>query len=136
MLDIKVGIHLASLRLPLLKGLAVAARLGAQAVEIDARGELRPAELTQTALRQMRKTLNDFQLRVCAVSYRTRRGYGVLDDLDARFIAHGWSFKWLHREIMLSAAYRQASQTRADAELADPVNSLLWRMNPQRLDVR
>ena len=84
MLDIKVGIHLASLRLPLLKGLAVAARLGAQAVEIDARGELRPAELTQTALRQMRKTLNDFQLRVCAVSYRTRRGYGVLDDLDAR----------------------------------------------------
>ena len=84
MLEIKVGIHLTSLRMPLLKGLAAAARLGAQGVELDARGELRPAELTQTALRQLRKTLNDFRLRVCAVSYRTRRGYGVLDDLDKR----------------------------------------------------
>lgn len=59
----------------------------------------------------------------------------LLDDLAARFIAHGWSFKWLHREIMLSAAYRQASRNRTDAELADPVNSLLWRMNPRRMDI-
>ncbi len=28
----------------------------------------------------------------------------LLDDLAARFIAHGWSLKWLNREIMLSAA--------------------------------
>ena len=26
----------------------------------------------------------------------------LLDDLAARFIANGWSLKWLHREIMLS----------------------------------
>ena len=37
----------------------------------------------------------------------------LLDDLAARFIAHGWSLKWLNREIMLSAAYRQSSQPRA-----------------------
>jgi len=37
--------------------------------------------------------------------------------------------------MMLSAAYRQASQMRANAELADPVNSLLWRMNPRRMDI-
>src|SRR5580704_7418742 len=36
---------------------------------------------------------------------------------------------------MLSAAYRQASQSRADGEQADQANSLLWRMNPRRLDV-
>jgi hypothetical protein len=59
----------------------------------------------------------------------------LLDDLAARFIAHGWSFKWLHREIMLSAAYRQASRPRADGEQMDPANSLFWRMNPRRLDV-
>ncbi len=34
----------------------------------------------------------------------------LLDDLSARFIAHGWSLKWLNREIMLSAAYQQSSQ--------------------------
>ena len=52
-----------------------------------------------------------------------------------RFIANGWSLKWLHREIMLSAAYRQASHPRAEAIKIDPANRLLWRMNPRRLDV-
>ena len=40
----------------------------------------------------------------------------LLDDLAARFIANGWSLKWLHREIMLSATYRQAGGTAAAAE--------------------
>jgi hypothetical protein len=59
----------------------------------------------------------------------------LLSDLSARFIANGMSLKWLHREIMLSAAYRQASQPREDGIAADPTNSLLWRMNPRRLDI-
>ena len=59
----------------------------------------------------------------------------LLDDLAARFIAHGWSLKWLNREIMLSAVYQQSSQPRADAEAANPGNTLLWRMNPRRLDI-
>ena len=32
----------------------------------------------------------------------------LLSDLAARFIENGWSLKWLHHEIMLSAVYRQA----------------------------
>ncbi len=59
----------------------------------------------------------------------------LLDDLSARFIAHGWSLKWLHREVMLSAAYRQASHPRAECEKTDATNRLLWRMNPRRLDI-
>jgi hypothetical protein len=59
----------------------------------------------------------------------------LLDDLAARFIDHGWSLKWLHREIMLSAAYRQASRPRPDAAKIDPSNRLLWRMDPRRLDI-
>jgi hypothetical protein len=59
----------------------------------------------------------------------------LLDDLAVRFIAHGWSLKWLNREIMMSAVYRQSSHPRADAEKIDQVNALLWRMNPRRLDV-
>src|SRR5262245_55977793 len=84
MLQIKIGIHLPSLRMPLRQAISIAAKLGADAVEIDARGELKPADLTQTALRQMRKMLEDQRLRVCAVNFRTRRGYGTLQDLDAR----------------------------------------------------
>ncbi len=59
----------------------------------------------------------------------------LLDDLAARFIANGWSLKWLHREILLSAAYRQSSRPRADADKADPTNKWIWRMNPRRLDI-
>jgi hypothetical protein len=59
----------------------------------------------------------------------------LLDDLAARFIANGMSLKWLHREIMLSAAYRQTSNPRKEGLAADPTNSLLWRMNPRRLDI-
>jgi len=58
----------------------------------------------------------------------------LLDDLAARFIANGWSWKWLHREILLSAAYRQSSRPRADGEQADPTNRWLWRYPPRRLD--
>jgi hypothetical protein len=59
----------------------------------------------------------------------------LLEDLSARFIASGWSLKWLHREIMLSATYRQSSQPRANAMDADPTNTYLWRMNPRRMDI-
>ncbi|MFN7936226.1 MAG: PSD1 and planctomycete cytochrome C domain-containing protein [Bryobacteraceae bacterium] len=59
----------------------------------------------------------------------------LLDDLAARFVANGWSLKWLHREILLSAAWQQASQRRADGDKVDQANALLWRMNPRRLDV-
>ena len=59
----------------------------------------------------------------------------LLDDLAARFISHGRSLKWLHREIMFSAAYQQSSRPRSDGEKADQANTLLWRMNPRRLDI-
>jgi hypothetical protein len=59
----------------------------------------------------------------------------LLDDLAARFIAHGWSMKWLHKEIMMSAAYKQSSHPREDAMQSDPTNHLIWRMSPRRLDV-
>ena len=56
----------------------------------------------------------------------------LLDDLAARFIANGWSMKWLHKEIMLSAAYRQQSGSNSEK---DPENRFLARMPRKRLDV-
>lgn len=63
----------------------------------------------------------------------------LLDDLAARFIASGWSLKWLHREIVLSKTYQQASVhpqtgTPRDPALVDGGNRLLWRMNRRRLE--
>ena len=85
--QLKVGIQLASLRQPFKKALETASRLGADGVEINARTEFRPADLSATALRHLRKLLDDLQLSVCAVTFRTRRGYNVFDDLDRRIEA-------------------------------------------------
>ena len=59
----------------------------------------------------------------------------LLDDLAVRFMEAGWSLKWLQREIVLSAAYRQSSTAGARARAADPENRLLSRMNRRRLSV-
>ena len=60
---------------------------------------------------------------------------GLLDDLAARFIESGWSLKWLHREIVTSATYRQRSRHRPEMAGRDPDNRWLWRMNRRRLEV-
>jgi hypothetical protein len=39
-----------------------------------------------------------------------------LDDLSQRFIEHGWSIKWLHREILLSAAFQRRNGIRNDQD--------------------
>jgi hypothetical protein len=59
----------------------------------------------------------------------------LLDDLAVRFMEAGWSLKWLQREIVLSAAYRQNSLGDSGQIKADPENRLLSRMNRRRLGV-
>lgn len=59
----------------------------------------------------------------------------LLDWLAASFIEQGWSLKWLHREIMLSAVYALASDYAGENQQADPDNRLLWRYPRRRLDV-
>ena len=59
----------------------------------------------------------------------------LLDDLAVRFMESGWSWKWLHREIVLSATYRQTVSTTEKKLAADPENHWLARMRPRRLDV-
>jgi sugar phosphate isomerase/epimerase len=81
---IRIGIQLSGLRLPFKQALHAAAKLGVEAVEIDARTELRPSDLVGTGLRQVRKMLEDLNLRVASVKYATRRGYETTEELDRR----------------------------------------------------
>ncbi|RMG33405.1 MAG: DUF1553 domain-containing protein [Planctomycetota bacterium] len=60
----------------------------------------------------------------------------LLDWLTRRFVEHGWSLKWLHRQILCSMTYRQSSR-HPHAELAvrvDPDNRLLWHFAVRRLE--
>ncbi len=58
----------------------------------------------------------------------------LLDWLAAEFVRSGWSIKRIHRLIMESNTYQQASTYRADADSADPLNALRWRFAPRRLE--
>ena len=84
MQPVKIGVQLLSLKLPLKKAIAAASQMGAKAVEIDARTQLKPSDLTQTATREIRKLLEDYGLKVSAIGFPTRRGYATPDDLEAR----------------------------------------------------
>ena len=58
----------------------------------------------------------------------------LLDWLAVQFMEDGWSQKALHRQIVISAVYRQDSTYRADAAKVDPENRLLARQNRVRLE--
>jgi mono/diheme cytochrome c family protein len=75
------------------------------------------------------RTPSDFGLRADPPTHPE-----LLDWLATRFVADGWSIKKLHKVIMLSATYQQASDDRAECVKADPANTLLWKFNRQRLD--
>ena len=57
----------------------------------------------------------------------------LLDWLAAELIESGWSLKHIHRLILCSATYRQASEIRAYPAEIDPANKLLWRQNTKRM---
>ena len=84
MLQLRTGVRLESFRLPFKKAVQAAAQMGAQGVEINAITEVKPAELSRTGVRQIKKMLSDFQLSVCCVNFPTRFGYATLDQLDRR----------------------------------------------------
>lgn len=58
----------------------------------------------------------------------------LLDWLATELVAKQWSLKALHREIVLSSTYKQASQSRADLERVDSGNRLLGRQSRLRLE--
>jgi mono/diheme cytochrome c family protein len=58
----------------------------------------------------------------------------LLDWLAAEFMVGDWRLKRLHREIMTSTAYRQASRREGTADPGDPDNRLLGRMAVRRLE--
>jgi hypothetical protein len=57
----------------------------------------------------------------------------LLDWLAREFVRQGWSLKALHRLLVTSATYRQASLITPDRERLDPDNALWSRMPLQRL---
>ncbi|MCE9568061.1 MAG: PSD1 and planctomycete cytochrome C domain-containing protein [Planctomycetes bacterium] len=62
----------------------------------------------------------------------------LLDWLASEMVSDGWSFKHMHRLMVLTSAYQQASRATpeqaAKAVTADPLNKLLHQQNVRRLE--
>ncbi|MBL8812446.1 MAG: PSD1 domain-containing protein [Planctomycetaceae bacterium] len=58
----------------------------------------------------------------------------LLDWLASDFMKGGWTWKRMHRQIMLSTVYRQSSAPDAAKEAIDPINQLYWRKPVIRMD--
>jgi hypothetical protein len=58
----------------------------------------------------------------------------LLDWLACELVERGWSLKAIHRLIVTSSTYRQASHVRSEARARDPDNRLLGRQARLRLD--
>ncbi len=59
----------------------------------------------------------------------------LLDTLSLRFVESGWDLKAMHKLILMSNTYQQASENPQFARnTKDPDNRLLWRFNRTRLE--
>jgi mono/diheme cytochrome c family protein len=58
----------------------------------------------------------------------------LLDYLASRFVEEGWSFRAMHRRMLLSRAYQMSSADDAANAKLDVDNEFLWRHPRRRLD--
>ena len=73
-------------------------------------------------------TPNDFGMQREPETHRE-----LLDWLAATFVEQGWSLKKMHRLMMLSSAYQQATTFNEQAAQTDPGNHSLWHFRRRRL---
>lgn len=69
------------------KALQTAGKIGCDGVAIDSRLEVRPEELTDTAVRHLRKLLGDLRLDVSIVTFSTKLGFTDLEFQEQRLAA-------------------------------------------------
>ncbi len=84
MLQLKKGLRLECLRQPFRNALETAARIGAEAIEVNGRTEIKPRDMSRTAVRHLRKMLEDYRLKISAVNFPTRAGYSSLEMLEQK----------------------------------------------------
>lgn len=97
MAQLNIAARIDSLNLPFKKAAQRAARMGVRAIELNARGQINPRALTDTGLRQIKKLLDDLNLRVATVRFQTRRGYDQQQDLERRVDATKSAMQFAYR---------------------------------------
>ena len=87
MAPLRIAIATRALQLPLRHSVQAAHDLGATGIQLDARNEIKPSELSQTGRREFLHRLQDLNLSVASVDFPARRALYDLEELDARLAA-------------------------------------------------
>lgn len=87
MLRLRKAIRLESLGLPFKKALPIVAAMGVEGIEISSRTDIRPAELSRTGVRQIKKLLDDHRVSISCVNFSSRHGYATAENLEQRIDA-------------------------------------------------
>ncbi len=84
---VPIAVDLNAFDEPFRQALHVAREVGADAVELEATGDLAPGRVTRTAIREIRHWLENFALRCAAVRFPQPLGFDTLEELDRRIAA-------------------------------------------------
>lgn len=128
---LKLGVDLASLGLPLRKGLEEAARMGATGVELQATGDLSPRRLSQTGRREFRHLLQTYNLDCAALACPFRHGLdvaeGLMERIDILTQALTLSFDLGARIVVVQAGHLPESEETPAARLLNEALLTLGR---------
>jgi sugar phosphate isomerase/epimerase len=84
MKPLRIGIVAESTGLPVRQALAQAARMGSEAIQVDAAGDLGPDALSETGRREFRNLLRSFNQELAALNVPLRHGLDVAENQQPR----------------------------------------------------
>jgi sugar phosphate isomerase/epimerase len=84
MKPLRIGIVAESTGLPIRQAIAQAARMGSEAVQVDAVGDLSPDALSETGRREFRNLLRSFNQELAALNVPLRHGLDVAENQQPR----------------------------------------------------
>lgn len=97
MMRLKLSVNSLVFGQPLKQAAETAASLGAEALQVDARNQLKPSELSDTGVRQLKHFLKERGLTIESVSFPLRSPLIEPERVDARVAAIKDALSWTHR---------------------------------------
>jgi sugar phosphate isomerase/epimerase len=121
-------------RQPLRAALQAARSVGADAVQLDARAEVRPEDLSATGRRQLLHHLEELRLSIASLRFPTRRTFCDQTELDARLAAARKTLEFAYQlgaKTVVARAGRVPDDTQSleYALLRDVLNDLARHSN-------
>lgn len=120
--QLRIGLRLDNLRLPIRQALRKAAQLGVRGIQVNAVGDLAPDQLSETGRREFLHLIDSLGLTLTALGFPARHGFNTPEGLENRIVAVQ---KLLTLSFSLRAPIVTAAIGRIPEDAAHPARQLL-----------